>query len=153
MIGHFKSPLGWIEYETSDGCLVRLSFVEEPSKKQILNDAVFDSLNGYFLGYKKSFELDVKFEKGTDFQKQVWMELLKIPYGQTKSYLDIAKLIGNPKAVRAVGQACKKNSIGIVVPCHRVIGQDQTMKGYSGKDYIHLKISLLQHENAIIKPR
>lgn len=147
------SPLGWIEYETIDDELIRMSFVDEPDKKQIINDTTFNALNDYFSHHKKTFDIRIRFEKGTEFQKEVWAELLKIPYGETRSYLDIAKLINRPKAMRAVGQACKKNPVGIVVPCHRVIGKDHEMKGYSGKDHINLKIALLEHEKVNIKPR
>ena len=121
-----------------------------PIKKQIINDTTFNALNDYFSHHKKTFDIRIKFEKGTEFQKEVWAELLKIPYGETRSYLDIAKLINRPKAMRAVGQACKKNPVGIVVPCHRVIGKDHEMKGYSGKDHINLKIALLEHEKVNI---
>lgn len=153
MISHFNSPLGWIEYETIDDDLIKLAFVEEPQEKHIKNDTTFNALNDYFSHHKKTFDVHVKFEKGTEFQKEVWEELLKIPYGETRSYLDIARLINRPKALRAVGQACKKNPVGIVVPCHRVIGKDNQMRGYSGKDHINLKIALLQHEKVNIKPR
>jgi O-6-methylguanine DNA methyltransferase len=153
MIGHYNSPLGWIEYETSDDALVKLSFVDEPRETHLIKNNVFDVLNDYFSQHKKTFDIDIKFEKGTPFQKEVWQELLKIPYGRTRSYQEIATLIGRPKALTAVGQACKRNPVGIIVPCHRVIGKNNQMRGYSGKDYIDLKIALLNHENANIKPR
>lgn len=150
MIGHYQSPLGWIQYETKNSHLIKLSFIDKPQEIHQLNDQVFEDLNAYFHGNKKSFDIDVEFEKGTDFQLKVWHALLEIPYGETVSYQTIAERISNPKAFRAVGQACKKNPIGIIVPCHRVIGKDNEMKGYSGKDYIDLKVALLKHENASI---
>ena len=81
---------------------------------------------------------------GTDFQKKVWSALCRIPYGETRSYKDIAEKIGNPKAVRAVGGANNKNRFMIVVPCHRVIGADGSLTGYAGG--IDKKIILLRHE-------
>lgn len=113
------------------------------------NDSIIDiKLEKYFKGSLKEFDIDVLFESGTDFQVSVWKELLKIPYGETRNYQEIAVSIGRPKALRAVGQACKKNPIGIVVPCHRVIGKDNKLTGYSGKNYIHLKKKLLDMEKA-----
>lgn len=153
MISHYHSPLGWIEYCIKDSFLVSLSFVDEPQVKHIIKDNVFSALNDYFSNHKKTFDVNVKFEKGTEFQMKVWEQLLKIPYGETKSYFEIANLIKHPKALRAVGQACKRNPIGIIVPCHRVIGKNHEMRGYSGKDFIDLKIALLKHENVDLKPR
>jgi O-6-methylguanine DNA methyltransferase len=91
-------------------------------------------LREYFAGQRQEFNLplDLSSHGTTDFQLQVWTKLQSIPYGTTKSYFDIAKAIGNPKAVRAVGNANNKNPILIIVPCHRVIGKDGTMKGYGG---------------------
>jgi O-6-methylguanine DNA methyltransferase len=91
------------------------------------------------------------FDHGTPFQKEVWQAMLEIPFGKTMSYLEIAKKINRPKAVRAVGQACKRNPIGIVVPCHRVIGSDGSLTGYSGKNFIHVKQKLLDHERRYVK--
>lgn len=87
-------------------------------------------LDEYFAGKRKKFDIPIKLE-GTDFQMKVWKELLKIPYGETCSYLDIAKRIGNPKASRAVGMANNKNKIIIIVPCHRVIGSNKKLVGYA----------------------
>ena len=87
-------------------------------------------LDEYFAGNRKQFDIPIKLE-GTDFQIKVWKELLKIPYGETCSYLDIAKRIGNPKASRAVGMANNKNKIIIIVPCHRVIGSNKKLVGYA----------------------
>lgn len=82
--------------------------------------------------------------QGTAFQKAVWDVLLSIPYGETLTYGQIAEKIGNPKAVRAVGGACHNNPIGIVIPCHRVLGKDGSLTGYAGG--VHLKEMLLNHE-------
>lgn len=85
----------------------------------------------FFSGSRKEFNLTFDIE-GTDFRKKVWMELLKIPYGEVRSYSDIAKAVGNEKAVRAIGQANKANPIPIIIPCHRVIGKNQKLLGYAG---------------------
>lgn len=97
----------------------------------------------YEKGVRKSFDLPLHI-KGTEFQKKVWNALLEIPYGETRSYQDIAIRIGNPKAVRAVGGACNRNPIGIIIPCHRVVGKNGSLTGYAGGlDY---KKMLLEHE-------
>lgn len=83
--------------------------------------------------------------KGTDFQKKVWNELKNIPYGETRTYKEIAEKIGKPKASRAVGMACNKNPIVILVPCHRVVGTNGSLTGYAGG--IELKKALLEAES------
>ena len=93
----------------------------------------------YFNGQRREFDLPLDF-KGTDFQKRVWAALLAIPYGETRSYGEIAAVTGNPKACRAVGMANNRNPIAIVCPCHRVIGADGSLVGYGGglsrKEYL-----------------
>lgn len=88
-------------------------------------------LNEFFAGKRKEFNIPLLFV-GTDFQKIVWNELLKIPYGRVVSYGELAKQIGMPKAVRAVANANGANAISIIVPCHRVIGSDHSLTGYGG---------------------
>ncbi len=88
-------------------------------------------LNDYFSGKRKSFSVKLDF-KGTDFQKKVWAALLTIPFGETRSYGQIAQQIKNPKAVRAVGAANGKNPISIIAPCHRVIGSTGKLTGFAG---------------------
>lgn len=87
-------------------------------------------LQKYLKGELKAFDLPISL-KGTDFQKKVWTELIKIPYGQTKSYKDIAESVGSPKAFRAVGMSNNKNKIPIIIPCHRVIGNNGKLVGYA----------------------
>lgn len=100
-------------------------------------------LDEYFDGKRKKFDIPIKMD-GTSFQLKVWKALLTIPYGETRSYEDIAKQIGNDKACRAIGGANNKNPISIIVPCHRVIGKDNNLVGYgSGLD---MKIKLLNLE-------
>ena len=102
-------------------------------------------LKQYFDGSLKEFDIPVKFE-GTTFQKSVWLELFNIPYGETVSYLDIAKQVGDPTAARAVGWANGKNPIPIIYPCHRVIGSNGKLTGYGGG--LDKKEWLLRHEGA-----
>ena len=103
-------------------------------------------LDEYFAGNRKQFDIPIKLD-GTDFQIKVWKELLKIPYGETCSYLDIAKCIGNPKASRAVGMANNKNKIIIIVPCHRVIGSNKKLVGYACGLEVKEKLLELEREN------
>lgn len=108
----------------------------------------FLQLKEYFEGNRKSFDLPID-AKGTEFQKKVWDELLKIPYGETKSYKDIALAIGNEKACRAIGMANNKNPIPIIIPCHRVIGSNGKLVGYAGG--INVKEKLLNIEKIDLK--
>lgn len=103
-------------------------------------------LDEYFAGIRKEFDIPIKLE-GTDFQIKVWKELLKIPYGEICTYLDIAKRIGNPKGSRAVGMANNKNKIMIIVPCHRVIGSNKKLVGYAGGLDVKEKLLKLEKEN------
>jgi O-6-methylguanine DNA methyltransferase len=106
-------------------------------------------LRAYFAGQLRRFELPLDL-RGTDFQLRVWRELERIPYGETRSYLEIAEAIGAPRAVRAVGAANGANPIPIVVPCHRVIGASGKLVGYGGG--LPLKKRLLQLEGAVALP-
>ena len=90
-----------------------------------------EQLNEYFAGKRKVFDLPLN-PQGTDFQKRVWAELQKIPYGKTVSYLDIARNIGDVNSTRAVGNANGKNKLNILIPCHRVIGINGKLTGYGG---------------------
>jgi methylated-DNA-[protein]-cysteine S-methyltransferase len=122
------------------GRAIKLTQSEAPAKTR-------QALTDYFDGSLKALDDLVTVAGGTDFQRSVWTALRTIPVGQTRSYLDIAKAIGNPKAVRAIGLANGANPIGIVVPCHRVIGANGSMTGYGGG--IARKQWLLKHEGAI----
>jgi methylated-DNA-[protein]-cysteine S-methyltransferase len=102
----------------------------------------------YFAGTRKKFDLRLDFT-GTDFQKKVWKALLDIPFGQTVSYADVARKIGSPKAVRAVGAANGRNPISIIAACHRVIGSSGTLTGYAGG--MKAKAALLAHEGLVLE--
>ncbi|NLJ41499.1 MAG: methylated-DNA--[protein]-cysteine S-methyltransferase [Clostridiales bacterium] len=102
-------------------------------------------LQEYFNGHRREFNLDLN-PSGTEFMKNVWTSLQKIPYGETRSYKDIAISIGRDKAYRAVGSANNKNPISIIIPCHRVVGADGSLVGYGGG--LDIKTFLLDLENS-----
>lgn len=116
--------------------------IGELKETKILMKAM-SQLEEYFNGERKIFDLPIKLI-GTEFQKKVWRALCDVPYGETRSYSDIAKAVGNKKAARAVGMANNKNPISIIIPCHRVIGADGKMVGYGGG--IDKKVFLLDLE-------
>jgi methylated-DNA-[protein]-cysteine S-methyltransferase len=136
------SPVGKIELVASDKGLaailwendnpdrVRLEKILEDKDHPILLEAE-EQLKEYFEGKRQAFSLALDFA-GTDFQKKVWEALLSIPFGETRTYGQIARQIGNPKAVRAVGAANSKNPISIIAPCHRVIGASGKLTGFAG---------------------
>lgn len=148
MFGKYHSPLGVITFEVIDGYLTQMMIddLQVDVSEDLVINKVKHELELYFHHELTSFSVPIKFMRGTPFQHEVWEEMRKIPLGETKSYQEIALLIKRPKALRAVGQACKRNPIGIIVPCHRVIGKDGSMTGYSGKAYVDLKRQLLDHE-------
>lgn len=148
----YKSPIGYIKITAGNKGITGIDFIKgkskiKPSKtSNVLLQSCIKQLDEYFQGKREKFELIINLY-GTEFQKKVWLELLKIPFGQTLSYAEIAKRIKNPKAVRAVGQAIGRNPISIVVPCHRVIGKNGKLTGYaSGLDR---KKWLLEHEGIL----
>ena len=141
------SPIGKIAVFAENEKLIRLDLkTKERADSVITEKVLFEAekqLFEYFSGKRKTFELEYELS-GTEFQKSVWRELLKIPFGKTKNYGEIAKEIGKPKAGRAVGSACNKNPLPIIVPCHRVIGADGKLTGFACGTEI--KEWLLDHE-------
>jgi methylated-DNA-[protein]-cysteine S-methyltransferase len=123
---------------------VRLDFVAEDPKHPVIM-ATERQLAEYFAGRRKAFDLTLDFA-GTEFQKKVWRALLTIPFGETRTYAQIAKQVGDPKAVRAVGAANGRNPISIVAPCHRVIGSNGKLTGFAGG--LDVKAQLLRLEGA-----
>jgi len=107
---------------------------------------IFNQLKEYFAGTRKEFDVPLDIE-GTDFQKRVWEELRKIPYGKTISYKSLSEKLGSVKAIRAVGKANGQNPVAIIIPCHRVIGADGSLVGYAGGKAI--KEKLLHLEGAL----
>ncbi|WGK88582.1 methylated-DNA--[protein]-cysteine S-methyltransferase [Pseudomonas migulae] len=124
------SRLAAILWENDKPNRVRLGPMNEAANNPVLVRAV-QQLQEYFAGTRNRFDLELDFA-GTDFQKKVWQALLTIPFGETRSYSQIAEQIGNPSAVRAVGAANGKNPISIIAPCHRVIGASGKLTGFAG---------------------
>lgn len=107
----------------------------------------------YFEGTLTTFDLPIRF-KGSEFQRSVWGALQRIPFGETRSYGQIAKAIGSPGAARAVGGACRSNPVGVIVPCHRVIGSSGDLVGFGGQtEDLSLKRGLIEHESAQLTHR
>ena len=128
----YETVLGSVTLVEEDGALLAISthhVYEGICQETTLIKEAHQQLSEYLKGERKSFDLPLRM-KGTDFQQNVWNVLLDIPYGETRSYKQIAEAIGNPKAVRAVGMANNRNPLLIVVPCHRVIGADGKLVGY-----------------------
>lgn len=119
----------------------REEWIESPARLQICAE----ELQGYFAGRLRDFRCAID-PIGTPFQKRCWEALRDIPYGETRTYAEIARQIGSPRAFRAVGQANHENPIAIIVPCHRVVGADGTLTGYGGG--LEIKQKLLQLEGA-----
>lgn len=144
----YDSPCGKLKFEIENGKILSLERTVESNKIERLPEdpialQVIQQLDEYFANKRTTFDLPIN-PIGTDFQKKVWKALLTIPYGKTASYSEIAKIIGNEKASRAVGKANSLNPICIIVPCHRVIGKNGTLTGYAGG--IDMKQKLLEVE-------
>ena len=136
------SPVGVLKLVANDISLIAVLWENETPNRVRLAELVENKqhpilletqkqLSEYFEGQRKIFDLPLNFE-GTEFQQKVWQALLTIPFGETRSYKDIAEQIGNVKAVRAVGAANGKNPISIIAPCHRVVGANGKLVGFAG---------------------
>lgn len=144
---YYSSPIGLLKLQCSDKYFKTLVFTDaegdiENDDHKLLHTAI-KQLEEYFTGKRRQFNLPVN-QDGTDFQVKIWNLLSKIPYGKTISYNELSKQHGDIKAIRAVASANGKNNVCIVVPCHRVIGSDQSLVGYAGG--IWRKKWLLEHE-------
>ncbi len=144
----YEGPFGTLHLVADGDELVALSLPDRPAPdgppgKSAVLARTARQLDEYFAGKRREFDLPLAPE-GTAFQQRVWRELLKIPYGETWSYGELARAIGRPAAARAVGAANGKNPIAIIVPCHRVIGADGSLTGYGGG--MPTKQWLLAHE-------
>ena len=130
---YLDTPAGTVEVCADADNIISVEFVSRTKQAapNTLTRKALKQLKDYFAGKRKTFELPLK-QQGTDFQHQVWKALQSIPFGATCSYVDIAKKIKRPKAVRAVGAANGRNRIAIIIPCHRVIGADGSLTGYAG---------------------
>lgn len=148
-VWYINSLLGTICLEEEQDALCGLHFCPdgvpdlEPLPRRVVETPLLqeaeEQLTEYFAGFRRGFDLPLIF-KGTPFQRTVWQQLMQIPYGETRTYGQIAAAIGKPKASRAVGRACHCNPIGILIPCHRVVGAGGSLTGYAGgldiKEYL-----------------
>ena len=145
----YETVLGVVTFVEEGGALLAVTThrsYEGVEQETALIKEAYQQLSEDLKGERKEFDLPLKL-RGTDFQKRVWRALCDIPYGETRSYKQIAEAIGNPKAVRAVGMANNRNPITIVVPCHRVIGADGKLVGYGGG--LEMKEFLLRLEKSL----
>lgn len=129
-----STPLGNIRISSKEGCLSELRFTDEQTDGEILDQVLLsakEQLEEYFAGKRKIFDMPIGLG-GTDFQRKVWMEVAKIPFGQTTTYMKLSQKLGNPAAIRAVGAAIGANPILVILPCHRILGSDGSLTGYAG---------------------
>lgn len=144
------TPLGVASLEGDEKGLTSITVLNTSAQlntviPEVLEDAVYQ-LQEYFKGERSVFNLTLN-PQGTEFQKRVWTALQEIPFGKTYSYLQLAKKLGDVKAIRAVAAANGKNPLWIVIPCHRVVGSDGSLTGYAGG--LHRKKWLLDHESPV----
>jgi methylated-DNA-[protein]-cysteine S-methyltransferase len=155
-----ESPIGKLKLVASDKGLVAILWENDRPRRVRLSELVEDQLNPvlveterqigeYFAGKRKAFSIPLDM-RGTRFQKDVWEALLAIPFGETRSYGQLAKQLGNPAATRAVGAANGRNPVSIIVPCHRVIGSSGELTGFAGG--LDVKAYLLSLETQGDKP-
>lgn len=147
-IAYYKTPIGTAKIVGDENGISAVTVIDDAIETSLeipesLQDCV-QQLTEYFNGTRKEFNLKLN-PRGTDFQKRVWNELLLVPYGKTRTYLEQSKKLGDVKAIRAVASANGKNPIWIIIPCHRIIGSDGSLTGYAGG--IWRKKWLLEHEN------
>jgi methylated-DNA-[protein]-cysteine S-methyltransferase len=131
---YLESPVGLLEIRCTEEGVRCMNFVEERAFETDENEytrLVFNQLTEYFARERTAFDMPFDLE-GTPFQQRVWQALLNVPFGKTRSYMDIAKALGDSKAIRAVGTANGSNKIAIIIPCHRIIGSDGSLTGYAG---------------------
>ena len=149
---YLPSPIGLLEISGAAAGLTAVRFLDEPHDQaptpanQVAPylRAAYDQLTAYFRGELRDFTLTYDPQAGTEFQRRVWQALASVGYGRTASYLDVARQLGNPGAVRAVGAANGQNPLAIVWPCHRVVGAGGQLTGYAGG--LARKQWLLRHE-------
>ncbi len=147
----YNTEVGLIKIGYTDTAVFALSVVDRidaPDQPSELSEQVYVEIKEYLAGKRRSF--DFKYELyGTEFQMSVWRALAGIPYGQTRTYQQMAEAVGNPRACRAVGMACNKNPLMIVIPCHRVVGSDGSLTGYAGG--LEMKKHLLELERRAVE--
>ena len=146
-----QTEIGCIGLAERDGAIVELALRAKPMVDRLPEPELirrgFAQIGEYLAGRRKTFDLPLHAE-GTPFMRRVWDALLKIPYGKTRSYKDIAAAIGQPGAMRAVGMANNRNPIALIIPCHRVIGADGTLVGFGGGLEMKRRLLDLEADNA-----
>ncbi len=152
----FLKSCGWVQLEATASALTACNFLRTASETSVLDASdpanrvllqAADELREYDAGTRTSFDVPVAFVGGTPFQRAVWTQLLAIGFGQVATYKDVCVRLGKPSAARAVGAACGKNPVAIVVPCHRVVGSTGALTGFAGG--LDTKATLLQHEKDV----
>lgn len=131
---YLETEIGRLYLAEEDGCIVRISSGQAPAEdvmgsSPLLEQAAVEVAE-YLAGRRQKFSVPVK-PKGTPFQEKVWATLRQIPFGETRSYGEIAKMVGNPKGARAVGMACNRNPVLLMIPCHRVVGSNGKLVGFA----------------------
>lgn len=147
----YHSPFGNMELSYEEDGVISLQMAKEGTKGKApfgLALKVFRELDEYFQGRRRTFDFPCR-THGTAFQEKVWAALREIPYGETRSYRDIAEAIGHPKAYRAVGMANNANPLFIIIPCHRVIGADGSLTGYGGGLPMKKALLMLEKKHGI----
>lgn len=142
----YQNPFGFNKIGYTDGAVVSVStvkVVDENNEPSPLSDQANTQLQEYFTGQRRTFDFPYEFS-GTEFQQRAWQALLNIPYGETRTYKEVASAIGKPGASRAIGMANHHNPLWIVVPCHRVVGTNGKLTGYAGG--LEMKQALLDLE-------
>jgi methylated-DNA-[protein]-cysteine S-methyltransferase len=148
MIAYYTSPVGTLQIKANDALIEAIGFYDgeasmDTGSAHPVIAACIQQLEEYFAGDRRVFDFPMQ-QAGTPFQQRVWNGLQSIPYGKTVSYLSLSKTLGDAKAIRAVGTANGRNALAIVVPCHRVIGSNNSLTGYAGG--LWRKQWLLEHE-------
>ncbi len=143
-LASLKTPVGMLSVEERDGAIVRLNWSADGGARSALLDAALDQLRAYFAGELQVFDLPLQVD-GSDFQRRVCDAMFAIPFGETRTYGDIARELGG--AAQPVGNACGANPIPVIIPCHRVLGANG-LGGFSGAGGVETKVALLKHEGA-----
>ncbi|MCY7422380.1 MAG: methylated-DNA--[protein]-cysteine S-methyltransferase [Chitinophagaceae bacterium] len=150
---YYQSPVGLLKISATEHVIIQVLFVDKTEEIKTTGELspllqqCIEQLIEYFNGVRQVFDLPV-YQEGTPFQNTVWSELLNIKFGRTITYLDLAKRLGDPKVIRAAASTNGKNNICIIIPCHRVVGTNNSLVGYSGG--LPRKKWLLNHENKIV---
>ncbi|OUS35048.1 cysteine methyltransferase [Rhodobacterales bacterium 56_14_T64] len=143
-VASLKTPVGLLSVEERDGAIVRLDWSADGTARSALLDVALDQLRAYFAGELQVFDLPLQVD-GSDFQRRVCDAMFAIPFGETRTYGDIARELGG--AAQPVGNACGANPIPVIIPCHRVLGANG-LGGFSGAGGVETKVALLKHEGA-----